>query len=237
MFGIDPLYFIIIAPALLLAFVAQMWVRSSYQRAMQEPAPLSGAAAARLILDQAGLQDIPIEEVPGQLSDHYDPKTRVVRLSADVYRQQSLAAVGIAAHECGHAMQHAFGYAPLALRNIAVPAAMVGPNLSIFMFIAGALLAAKWLALGKLLIIGGLLCFGALVVFQLINLPVEFDASARAKRILSELHVVDDHGAAVVRGVLNAAALTYVAATLQAILTLLYYLIRFSGVLGRSNHD
>jgi Zn-dependent membrane protease YugP len=237
MFWIDPLYLIIVAPAFLLAMIAQMWVKSAYHRAMHEPAPLSGAAAARLILDQAGLHDIPIEETPGEMSDHYDPGSRVVRLSSAVYHTRSLAAVGIAAHECGHALQHAFGYAPLALRNLAVPAATVGPTLSILMFILGGFLAIQGIVFGKLLIIGGILAFSALVVFQLINLPVEFDASARAKRLLPELQIVDSDGLAVVRGVLNAAAMTYVAATLQAMLTLAYYVIRYGGLLGRSDRD
>ena len=223
----DPLYFIIIAPALLLGLWAQMRVKSTYHRAMQEPAPLSGAAAARHILDQGGLHDIPVEEVPGELSDHYDPRSRVVRLSSGVYHTRSLAAVGIAAHEVGHALQHARGYAPLALRSIAVPAAVWGPNVSIILLIAGAIMSAPPL------IWAGIIFFGGFVAFQIVNLPVEFDASARAKRLLSEMHIVDDQGAIVVRQVLNAAAWTYVAATLQAVLTLAYYIIRYGG-LGRS---
>lgn len=237
MFGFyfDPLYFVILAPALLLGAWAQMRVRSTYSRAMQEPAPLSGAAAARLILDDAGLHDIPIEETPGELTDHYDPSTQTVRLSTGVYRSRSLAAVGIAAHEVGHAIQHATHYAPLALRSAAVPAATWGPNLAIVLLMAGMLLQSRTLT--PTLIMLGLAGFGAVVAFQLINLPVEFDASARAKRHLSALRVVDEHGAAVVRGVLSAAAWTYVAATLQAILTLLYYVIRFSGYLGDRRED
>jgi uncharacterized protein len=219
----DPLYLLIVGPAFLLAMWAQWRVHSTYQKAMQEPAPLSGAAAARLILDQGGLHHIPIEEVPGALTDHYDPRTQTVRLSSDVYHQHSLAAVGIAAHEVGHALQHAHHYAPLVIRNFAVPLAMVGPNLAIMMLIGGALLqmtALIWL---------GLAVFAGVAAFQIINLPVEFNASTRAKRLLSELRVVDDHGAAVVRDVLSAAAWTYVAATLQAVLTFLYFLMRFGG--------
>jgi Zn-dependent membrane protease YugP len=230
-FYFDPLYFVILAPAILLGMWAQMRVRSTYSRAMQEPAPLSGAAAARLILDDAGLHDIPIEETPGELTDHYDPGTRTVRLSTDVYHNRSLASVGIAAHEVGHAIQHAVHYAPLALRSVAVPAAIWGPNLSIIMLMAGAFMHTP------ALIMAGLIAFGGFVAFQLVNLPVEFDASARAKQHLSALRVVDDHGAAVVRSVLSAAAWTYVAATLQAILTLLYYIIRFSGMLGDRRND
>jgi Zn-dependent membrane protease YugP len=233
----DPVYFLFVAPAMLLAFWAQMKVHSTYQRAMQEPAPLSGAAAARLILDQGGLHDIPIEEVPGELSDHYDPRTRVVRLSSAVYHTPSLGAVGIAAHEVGHALQHAHNYAPLALRSVAVPAAIIGPNVAIVLVILGAVIASSALVLGKAVLLIGLVLFCAIVAFQLINLPVEFDASARAKRELAALQIVDNQGAAVVRDVLNAAALTYVAATLQAILTLLYLVFRYGGILGRSSRD
>lgn len=227
----DPLYFIVLAPALLLGAWAQWRVRSTYHHAMQEPAPLSGAAAARLILDQAGLHDIPIEETPGELSDHYDPQSRVVRLSSEVYHSHSLAAVGIAAHETGHALQHAFGYAPLALRTIAVPAAIWGPNISILLLIAGAIMTAP------ALILAGLALFSGFVAFQVITLPVEFDASRRAKQLLSEMRIVDDQGALVVRDVLNAAAWTYVAATLQAILTLVYLILRYGGLLGRSSDE
>ncbi|OYW25128.1 MAG: zinc metallopeptidase [Planctomycetales bacterium 12-60-4] len=224
MIGFDFLYFLFIAPAVLLAMWAQARVHSSYNRAMQEPAPLSGAAAARLILDQAGLQHIPIEEVPGTLSDHYDPSTQTVRLSSAVYRERSLAAVGIAAHEVGHAIQHAHQYLPLVVRNLAVPAATVGPNVSFFLILAGVMFTMPgliWL---------GIIAFSGLAVFQIVNLPVEFDASARAKRVLSELQIVDSHGAAVVRDVLGAAAWTYVAATLQTLLTLLYYIVRYGGM-------
>jgi hypothetical protein len=230
MIGFDPLYFVFMIPAMLLAGWAQMRVRSSYHRAMQEPAPLSGAAAARLILDRAGLHQIPIEETPGELSDHYDPRTQTVRLSPAVYHERSLAAVGIAAHEVGHALQHAQHYAPLVVRNWAVPAATWGANISIFLLMAGAIMAMPgliWL---------GILAFSGLAVFQVVNLPVEFDASSRAKRILGELQIVDAHGAAVVRDVLGAAAWTYVAATLQTLLTLLYYIIRYGGI-GQSRQE
>lgn len=224
MIGFDPLYFLILAPAMLLAFWAQARVRSAYAHGMQEPSRYTGAQAARAILNQAGLTDIPIEETPGELSDHYDPANRVVRLSSNVYHTASLAAVGIAAHEVGHAIQHAHHYGPLALRNFAVPAAMWAPNLSLILIFVGALLANPgliWL---------GILIFGAVVVFQLVNLPVEFDASRRAKQLLPELGLVDQHGGRVVANVLNAAAWTYVAATLQALLTLVYYAVRFGGM-------
>ncbi len=227
---IDPLYFIILAPALLLGMWAQWRVRSAFQDGMNQPAPLSGAAAARLILDHGGLHDVPIEEVPGELSDHFDPRSNTVRLSSAVYRTRSLAAVGIAAHEVGHALQHAQHYAPLVMRNFAVPAAAVGPNLSMLLIFAGAIMRYPPL------ISIGLVVFSGVVAFQLINLPVEFDASARAKRLLSELQVVDGQQALVVRNVLSAAAWTYVAATLQAILTLVYLVLRYGGS-GRSRNE
>lgn len=211
------------SPAILLMLWAQWRVKHTYHQAMQVDAQLSGAAAARYILDNAGCQDVGIEETHGMLSDHYDPRHRVLRLSRDVYHSHSAAAVGIAAHEAGHALQHAQHYAPLVIRNAAVPAAQVGPTASIILIVAGLLFNAMpiiWL---------GIIAFGGIVFFQVVNLPVEFDASNRAKAVLTEYQIVDQHGAAAVRSVLNAAGWTYVAATLQSILTLLYYIIRFTG--------
>jgi hypothetical protein len=228
MFFYDPLFLIFVSPAILLMIWAQFRIRSAYAHGMSVRAPLSGAAAARHILDQAGLDDVEVEEAHGYLSDHYDPRHRVVRLSSEVYRTQSATAVGIAAHEAGHAIQHAQGYLPLALRNAAVPAAQFGPVLFMILLVVGILMSSM-----KLILLG-LACYGALLVFQVINLPVEFDASNRAKRVLGELGIVDDAGALAVRGVLNAAAWTYVAATLETLLTLLYYVVRFTGG-SRSN--
>jgi Zn-dependent membrane protease YugP len=219
----DPLYFIMIAPALVLMLWAQWRVKSAFAEAQKVPVPLSGAAAARHILDAAGLQNIPIEQVPGQLSDHYDPRAKVLRLSQAVYNTRSTAAVGIAAHEAGHALQDAKGYAPLVIRNAAVPAATFGGNASIFMIIAGALFSLQPL------IMLGIVAFSCVVIFQLVNLPVEFDASARAKRLLVDHGIVADQDMIYVNRVLNAAAWTYVAGTLQAVLTLVYYVIRFTG--------
>ena len=222
----DPLYFIIIAPALLLAAWAQMRVKSTYARGMKIDARLSGAAAARHILDRDGCQDVSIEETHGTLSDHYDPRHRVLRLSRDVYHNRSASAVGIAAHEAGHALQHAHNYLPLVIRNAAVPAARVGPVVFVVLLVLGFLFSSP-----KLILIG-IAAFGAVAIFQLVNLPVEFDASNRAKRILTEYQIVDGEGAQAVRKVLNAAAWTYVAATLQTLLTLAYYLMRFGGLGG-----
>lgn len=222
----DPLYFLILSPALLLMLWAQWRVRSTYAAAMEVDARLSGAAAARHLLDDAGLHDVGIEETEGMLSDHYDPTQRVLRLSHEVYHSRSAAAVGIAAHEAGHALQHATGYAPLTIRNAAVPAAMYGPTLSIILLMIGAVMHSAPLVLF------GLLAFGGIVFFQLVNLPVEFDASHRAKRMLTEYGIVDGEGAIAVRSVLNAAGWTYVAGTLQSLMTLLYYVLRFGGILS-----
>jgi uncharacterized protein len=219
----DPMYFLYIAPALLLGFWAQWRIRVTYSRAMQEPAPLSGAAAARHILDSAGLQFVNVEQVPGHLSDHYDPSAKVLRLSPEVYGSRTLAAVGIAAHEAGHAIQDAKQYMPLVIRNAAVPVANFGSGIGLYMAMFGAMLNFQ-----PLLLIGiGL--FACVVFFQLVNLPVEFDASSRAKAQLVELNIVDRESMWYVNKVLNAAALTYVAATLQAVLTLLYFVLRFAG--------
>ena len=217
------------APALLLMLWAQYRVKSAYAHGMRVDARLSGAAAARHILDQAGLTNIGIEEARGFLSDHYDPRSKVLRLSRDVYHSRSATAVGIAAHEAGHALQDAHQYLPLVIRNAAVPAAQFGPMAFFVLLIIGMLFnnpALIWL---------GILAFSAVVFFQLVNLPVEFDASHRAKRVLSELAIVDQHGAAAVSGVLNAAGWTYVAATLQSLLTLIYYIVRFGALGGRDD--
>ncbi len=214
---------IFIAPALILGMVAQMMVRSAYSRGSQVAARMSGYAAARRVLDSAGLFEVGIEQTPGRLSDHYDPRAKVLRLSGEVYHGRSMAAVGIAAHEAGHALQDAHRYLPLVIRNAAVPAASFGSNAGILLLMLGVIFQLEPLLLF------GIILFAAVVFFQLVNLPVEFDASARAKRQLVDLGVVPDHEMRYVNRVLNAAALTYVAATLQAILTLLYYIMRYSG--------
>ena len=222
MFIFDPWYFLFIGPALLLGFWAQMRIRSTYGKAQKVAARLSGAAAARHILDSAGLQQVAIEQVPGHLSDHYDPRAKVLRLSRDVYHNRSMAAVGIAAHEAGHAIQDARNYLPLVLRNAAVPVAGFGSNFGMILVILGAFFS-------QTLVWVGIILFACVVVFQLVNLPVEFDASFRAKRQLVEHGIVDASDMTHVNKVLNAAALTYVAATLTAVMTLLYLVMRFGG--------
>lgn len=231
----DPMYFVFIAPALLLAAWASWRVNSNYRKGQQVPTPLSGAAAARYILDDAGLHDVQIEMTEGFLSDHYDPGHKVLRLSPEVYQAHTAASVGIAAHEAGHALQDAKGYAPLVIRNAAVPLANFGSSVAVIIAAIGAMLLFARSVLGPPVLIVGIIGFGATVFFQLINLPVDFDASARAKRILSEHQIVDAEGAYAVRKVLNAAAMTYVAATLQSLLTLAYYIMLL--VLGTQRRD
>ncbi|MBA3480963.1 MAG: zinc metallopeptidase [Pirellulales bacterium] len=231
MMFLDFQYLIWIAPALLLAFWAQMKVRSTYAQASQVPARLSGAAAARHILDAAGLQHVSIEPVAGELTDHYDPRDKVLRLSQGVFGSNSAAAVGIAAHEAGHALQDAKQYAPLVIRNLAVPAANFGGSIGMLLIMVGAglMYATTAVALGKTVLLVGIVGFGCVAAFQLINLPVEFDASNRAKQLLVQYGIVGNQEMVHVNSVLNAAAWTYVAATLQAVLTVAYYAMMFLG--------
>lgn len=224
----DPLYFVIIAPALLLAGLAQWMVHSAYSQMSRVRASMSGYEAARRILDAGGLQDVEIEQVHGHLSDHYDPGSKVLRLSQEVYSGFSMASVGIAAHEAGHALQDARHYAPLVIRNLAVPAANFGSSIgTILLMIGMAMVFSAAQGLGTWIFLAGIVAFGMTVLFQVVNLPVEFDASSRAKTELVNLGIVSGADLHYVSKVLNAAALTYVAATLQAVLTLAYYIFRY----------
>jgi Zn-dependent membrane protease YugP len=229
MYPIDFQLLLFIAPALILSAVAQWMISSAYSRGRQLAARMSGYMAARHILDSAGLSNVQVEAIPGQLSDHYDPREKVLRLSTDVYHGRSLASVGIAAHEAGHAIQDAVGYLPLVIRNFAVPAASFGSNAGMLLLFLG--LALQW----KLLLLVGIVVFSGVVFFQLVNLPVEFNASSRAKTLLVELGLVDQYEMGPVQSVLNAAALTYVAGALQSVLTLLYYILRYAGQQRRSH--
>ncbi len=222
------LYLLFVVPTMLLALGAQWMIRSAYQRTSQIPARMNGAMAARRILDANGLQNIPIEQAQGHLSDHYDPSSKVVRLSPDVYQGYSIASVGIAAHEVGHAIQDAKHYAPLVVRNLAVPVAGFGSNISqIFLVAALGLGAMGQLGLANWAMILFVLGFSATVLFQIINLPVEFNASSRAKTELVALGIINSQELTQVSSVLTAAAMTYVAATLQAVATLAYYVLQF----------
>jgi Zn-dependent membrane protease YugP len=176
-----------------------------------------------MLLDSQGLYNVQIEESKGMLSDHYDPRTRVLRLSPEVYRKPSVAAAGVAAHEMGHALQHAGGYFPLQIRSAIVPAAQFGSSLAPWLFIIGLLFqftALAWI---------GIILFGAAVVFTLVTLPVEFDASRRAKKLLASNGILIGDELKGVNKVLDAAALTYVAAAVAAVGQFLYYVLLLTG--------
>jgi Zn-dependent membrane protease YugP len=223
----DPMYMLFLLPGMLLALWAQFRLKRVYAEASRIPAMsgYTGAETAHVLMESAGIHNIAIEPVQGFLSDHYSPHEKVLRLSPDVYSGQSLAALGIAAHESGHALQDAHGYAPLRLRSMLVPVAGFGSNMAWVILVIGFALHAMGL------ILAGIIVFSGTVLFQLVNLPVEFDASRRARQILLSGELVTQDEDYYVKKVLNAAALTYVAATLTSVLTLLYFLFR-SGLLG-----
>lgn len=214
----SPIYLLFALPALALSFWAQSRVKGNFNKYSQVRTArgMTGAQVARALLDADGLQSVTVEETQGFLSDHYDPSANVLRLSPQVYRSNSVAAAGIAAHEAGHALQDAKNYGPLALRSLMVPSVKVGGWVGPLIFMAGLFIspALAWV---------GLALFGATVVFALVTLPVEFDASKRAKALLVERGILLQGETEGVNKVLDAAALTYVAAALQAVSTLAYY--------------
>jgi len=222
MFFWDPTY-IIVLPAVALALYAQWRVRSTYARYSQVPIAngLTGAEAASEILRRRGMPGVRIERIDGSLTDHYDPRARVLRLSTGVYTGASVAAVGVAAHESGHAIQDAEHYGPLALRSAIVPVTQFGSWLAWPIFLLGFLFhSGTFMQLG-------ILIFSGFVAFTVITLPVEFDASRRALRVLAAEHLMTDGELRGVRTVLGAAALTYVAAAAMAVLQLLRLLMLF----------
>jgi len=223
---LDPMYLMIVGPTMLIALWAQLKVKSAYGRysRMANSRGLSGAEAAAEILRREGAGDVAIEPVQGWLSDHYDPGTRTLRLSPEVFHGRSVAAVGIAAHEAGHALQHAQAYLFLGMRSALVPVASIGSWLSMPLIVFGFLLHSLHL------VQIGIVAFAAIVFFQFITLPVEFNASSRAKDALQR-HGILTHPEEVpgMSRVLDAAAMTYVAATLTAVAQLLYFLMLASG--------
>lgn len=226
MYYFDPMYFVYLLPGMALAGLASFKVKRALAHASQirPSSGMTGAQAAARILEAHGLQHVGIEPTRGFLGDHYDPRHKVLRLTPEIYNGRTLAAVGVAAHEAGHAIQDAHHYAPLKFRNGLVPMASIGSSLSFVIIFLGAFVFQPFVLLG----IG---LFSLTVLFQLVNLPVEYNASSRARRVLVDNGIVAQSELAPVSKVLNAAAMTYVAATLTAILTLLYYLMRF-GLLG-----
>ncbi|HET6447442.1 MAG TPA: zinc metallopeptidase [candidate division Zixibacteria bacterium] len=221
----SPYWLLFALPGIVLAFWAQSRVKGAYKKysKVRTSRGVSGADVARTLLDSQGLHDVEIEESKGLLSDHYDPRTKILRLSKDVYHNPSVAAAGIAAHEMGHALQHSSGYFPLQIRSAIVPVAQVGSTLAPWLVIIGFFLrftTLAWL---------GVVLFGLAVIFTLITLPVEFDASKRAKKLLVSNGVLIGNEIDGANKVLDAAALTYVAAAVAAIGQLIYYVFLMTG--------
>jgi Zn-dependent membrane protease YugP len=225
----DPMYLLFIAPAFLFSVWASWRTKANYRKysRVAGSSGLSGAQAARRLLDGAGIRDVSIGHSRGVLSDHYDPRSKTLALSQGVHDSRSLAAIGIAAHEAGHAIQHARGYAPLKLRSLLVPTASIGSNFGYLVMFLGLVFASQ-----NMVLVGAAL-FSTVLLFQLVTLPVEFDASNRAKALVVEQGIISSSERDGVDKVLNAAAMTYVAAVAASAMTLLYFLVR-SGVLGGS---
>jgi Zn-dependent membrane protease YugP len=230
MFIFDPVFLLFMIPGLLLSLVATIATKSTFAKYSKVSASsgFSGAQAAEAMLSSAGVYDVKIERVRGFLSDHYDPSSRTLRLSDEVYSSRSLSSIGVACHEAGHALQHAESYTPLMLRSALVPATNFASNFSYWIIIAGFFMHSQ-----PLVLVGAIL-FGAAVVFAIVTLPVEWNASSRAKKMMVTSGIVTEEEAYHAGKVLNAAFLTYLAAAVSALLTLLYYLLR-AGVLGGSD--
>ena len=225
----DPMYLLFIAPALLLSLWASAKTKSSFKKYSRVPAAsgLSGAQAAQRLLDGAGIGDVAVKPTRGLLTDHYNPANKSLNLSEGVYGSRSIAAIGVACHEAGHAIQHANSYRWLGLRSALVPTAKIGSSLGYMVMLIGLFMSSTNMVLA------GALLFSAVLLFQIVTLPVEFDASARAKALVGEYGIVSAQERQGVDKVLNAAALTYVAAAVSTLMTLLYFLFR-AGLLGGS---
>lgn len=228
----DPLYWLVIGAAMVLSLGAQGLVKSRFRKYSQlgTRSQMTGAQVAAAILRDNGIHDVAIEPVTGQLSDHYDPRSKTLRLSEPVYAGRSMAAFGVAAHEVGHAIQDAQGYAPLAFRSAWVPVAGTGSGISMFVILAAFFMGGAATAMGSALAWIGIALFATTTVFTLVTLPVEFDASRRALASLKDRYVTDSEYAGA-RAVLNAASLTYVAAFATSLMTLVYWAMRL-GLLG-----
>ena len=223
----DPIYLLFIAPGLLLSLWASFKTKSAFNKysKIRDATGLTGAQAAERMLQAAGITDVKIVPHQGTLSDHYNPITKTLALSEPVYGVASIAAVGVACHEAGHAIQHARAYKPLWLRSMLVPTANIGSSVGYMVMVFGLILhSMKFFSVGVIL-------FSAVILFQLVTLPVEFDASSRAKKLCVENGIVTMQEREGIDRVLNAAALTYLAAAISSLLTLLYFLFR-SGLLG-----
>lgn len=226
---IDIYYIVLVLPALLLGLWAQSRVNSTFQKysRVRSSRGYTGAMAAETILRENGIYDVRVEHISGNLTDHFDPRDKVIRLSDNVYGSSSIAAIGVAAHEAGHAVQHDVGYLPIRVRNVFVPVANLGSQLSIPMILLGLILSFENL------ITFGILLFSTVAVFQLITLPVEFNASRRALEVLSGTGLLEGEEVGCARKVLSAAAMTYVAALISSVAQLL----RLIGLFGRRRDD
>lgn len=230
----DPLYWLVIGAGMLLSGLASARVKSAFAKysRLGTRSGLTGAQVAREILRANGIAEVTVEPIAGRLSDHYDPRGRVLRLSPEVHDGRSMAAFGVAAHEVGHALQHAHGHALLRFRSAWVPVANLGSGLSIFVIIAAAVLGGASTLWGSTLAWVGIGLFATTTVFTLVTLPVEFDASRRALATLRSTGLATGEELRGAKAVLDAAALTYVAAFISSLLTLLYWAYRL-GLFGR----
>ena len=224
---IDPLYFVIITPGLLLSLWASWKTKSNFKKYSRVRAisGFTGAQAAQRLLNACGIEEVRIVSTSGMLSDHYNPLNKTLALSNGVYESSSIAAIGVACHEAGHAIQHAQNYGALWLRSTLVPTANIGSSIGYFVMFFGLFLQSV-----NMVLVGAIL-FSSVLPFQIVTLPVEFDASARAKRLVVEHGIVSIQETEGINRVLNAAALTYVAAAISTLLTLFYFLLR-SGIIG-----
>lgn len=226
-YGIDPTYFLVLIGAVI-CMIASAKVKTTYNKYSQyrSASGMTGAEAAQRILNSAGIYDVTVQHISGNLTDHYNPATKTLNLSDSVYSSASVAAVGVAAHECGHAIQHQHSYFPLTLRTAIVPVANIGSSIAWPLIVFGLLFSRNS---GAMFINLGILCFSFAVLFQLVTLPVEFNASSRALRILGEQGILSESELPYTRKVLKAAALTYVASAAAAILQLLRLVLLFGG--------
>jgi Zn-dependent membrane protease YugP len=226
----DYVYLLFISPGLLLALWASFRVRRAFSKYSQVPSErgLSGAEAAARLLEWAGIRDVRVVPAHGYLSDHYNPVTKELALSEEVYNGRSVAAIGIAAHETGHAVQHATGYAPLWIRSLLVPTASIGSSVGYIVMAVG-LFISPWL------VVAGAILFCGVLLFQIVTLPVEFDATSRAKQMVLEAGLIRPYETEGMNKVLNAAAMTYVAAVVSTLMVLLYHLFRAGLLGGRSD--
>ena len=231
MFYFNFQYIYILIPAIILTIYAQSKVSSTFAKysRVRSMSGFTGAQAAQELMHRAGIYDVRIERVAGNLTDHYDPSHKVLRLSDSVYSSTSLAAIGVAAHETGHAVQHQVGYAPLGLRSALVPLTNLSSQLAMPLLFIGIIIGTTRGSFGYMLIQAGIILFAVAVLFSIITLPVEFHASSRAIKMLGQYGILSDSELGPVRKVLSAAALTYVASALTAILSLLRLILIFGG--------